>query len=98
MTSTNPSPAEGGAEITTHRPLYVIAQDIRNNWAKPGLAALPYIYAMRSLNQITEDYGLDSGRSIVAYFLSNATTWRGEEARRIKQELKEILKGAGYGL
>lgn len=89
------SPAEG-VPTTSHRPLYIIAQDIRNNWAKPHFAAFPYIYAMRSLNQITEDYGLDSGRSVVAYFLANAQTWRGEEARRIKAELKAILKGQGY--
>lgn len=89
------SPAEG-VPAERHRPLYIIAADIRANWAKPGLPALPYIYAMRSLNQITEPYGLDSGVSIVAYFLSNAATWRGEEARRIKAELREILKGQGY--
>jgi len=29
---------------------------------------------------------------IVRYFLSNATTWRGETARRIKAELKQMLK------
>ena len=28
---------------------------------------------------------------IVRYFLSNATTWRGEDARRIKAELKALL-------
>jgi len=89
------SPAEG-APADTHRPLYIIAQDIRNNWPKPHFAAFPYIYAMRSLNQITEPYGLDSGTSVVAYFLSNASTWRGPEARRIKQELRDILKGQGY--
>lgn len=89
------SPAEG-VPADKHRPLYLIAADIRNNWPKPHFAAFPYIYAMRSLNQITEDYGLDSGRSVVAYFLANAQTWRGEHARRIKSELRDILKGAGY--
>ena len=34
----------------------------------------------------------DDGGSIVLYFLSNATTWRGEDARRIKAELKSLLK------
>jgi len=28
----------------------------------------------------------------VRYFLSNATTWRGDTARRIKAELKEMLR------
>jgi len=89
------SPAEG-VPAERHRPLYIIAADIRANWAKPHFAAFPYIYAMRSLNQISEHYGADSGTSIVAYFLSNAATWRGEHARRIKQELRDILKGQGY--
>ena len=89
------SPAEG-APAKEHRPLWLIASDIRQNWPKPYFGAFPYIHAMRSLNQITEDYGLDSGRSVVAYFLANAQTWRGPEARRIKQELRDILKGAGY--
>jgi hypothetical protein len=35
---------------------------------------------------------MDSGRSIVAYFLSNASTWRGETAKRIKLELNKMLK------
>lgn len=91
----NADPAEG-VPAEGHRPLYIIAADIRANWAKPHFAAFPYIYAMRSLNQIGEMYGLDSGVSIVAYFLANAATWRGPEARRIKQELRDILKGAGY--
>jgi hypothetical protein len=51
---------------------------------------------MRSLNQIGEMYGLDSGVSVVAYFLANAATWRGEHARRIKQELRDILKTQNY--
>lgn len=89
------SPAEG-VPAKRHRPLYIIASDIRANWPKPYFGALPYIFALRHLNQITEPYGLDSGVSIVAYFLANAQTWRGEHARRIKQELREILKGAGY--
>jgi hypothetical protein len=76
--------------------LYVIAADIRANWPKPYFGAVPYIFALRHLNQVSEPYGLDSGVSVVAYFLANAATWRGEHARRIKQELRDILKGANY--
>jgi len=92
---TQPDPAEG-VPAERHRPLYIIAADIRANWAKPYFGAIPYIFALRHLNQISEPYGLDSGVSCVAYFLANAQTWRGPEARRIKQELREILKGANY--
>ena len=34
----------------------------------------------------------DSGRSVVAYFLANAGTWRGEVARRVKKELNAMIK------
>lgn len=81
-----------------HRPLYLIAADIRANWPKPYFGAVPYIFALRHLDRADEMYGCDTATSCIAYFLSNAQTWRGPEARRIKAELKDILKGAGYGL
>ena len=74
------------------RPLYEIAADIRKTWSKVYFGAVPYLDAMGSLNSITDNYGYDSGKSIVLYFLSNANTWRGEDARRIKAELKGMLK------
>jgi hypothetical protein len=46
---------------------------------------------MQYLTSIDDDYYLDSGRSVVLYFLSNAASWRGDDARRIKKELKEML-------
>jgi hypothetical protein len=80
------------------RPLYEIAAevyaDIRaGNWpAKSNYAALPYLRAMRELSTVNDSYGSDSAESVVLYFLSNAATWRGETARRIKAELKEMVK------
>ena len=76
------------------RPLYVIANEIAFDWRKPYFGAVPYLDAMATLDNITENYGLDSGKSIVVYFLGNATTWRGETARRIKKELHEMSNGA----
>jgi len=73
------------------RPLYEIAADIRRTWAKPNFAAVPYLGAMGELNRITDKYFEDSADSIVRYFLSNAGTWRGEDARRIKTELRSML-------
>jgi hypothetical protein len=55
-------------------------------------AAKPYLDAMLDLQTISDNYGLDSGRSIVMYFLANATTYRGEQAKAIKTELKNRLK------
>ena len=72
------------------RPLYEIAREIRKTWTKVSPYAEPYLEAMQSLDSINDNYYLDSGKSIVLYFLSNASTWRGEDARRIKAELKEM--------
>jgi len=73
------------------RPIKVIAQDIRANWPKVHYTAKPYLDAMSSLNSIDENYMFDSGKSVVNYFLSNARTWRGEDAKRIKAALKAML-------
>ena len=70
------------------RPLHEIAREIRNDWRPVNYAARPYLEAMGALNSIKDNYGYDSGTSVVAYFLSNASSWKGETARRIKKELK----------
>ena len=54
--------------------------------------AYPYVTAMQALQTIDDAYGADSARSIVAYFLSNATGWRGPIARAVKAELKRRLQ------
>lgn len=75
------------------RPLKVIAMDIENDWQeKVNLGARPYLDAMHSLNNVTDYFGCDSGDSIVRYFLSNASTWRGQVARSVKAELKAMIK------
>ena len=74
------------------RPLNVIAQEIKKDWTKVYFGAVPYLDAMQTLNSIEDNYYADSGTSIVAYFLSNASTWRGEKAREIKKELNAMLK------
>ena len=78
---------------TATRPLYEIANEIRKDWgSKINYAAKPYLDAMRGLDSVSDNYGYDSGESVVAYFLSNAGTWRGEVAKRVKLELKAMLK------
>ena len=74
------------------RPIYEIAREIRKTWSPVNYTAKPYLEAMASLDRITDDYGYDSGKSVVLYFLSNASGWRGEDARRIKAELKALCK------
>lgn len=73
------------------RSLRDIAVEIHQNWAKPNYAALPYMRAMLSLESMQSAYGQDNARSIVLYFLSNAATWRGAAAKRIKAELREMV-------
>jgi hypothetical protein len=72
------------------RPLYQIAKEIRQDWKNVYFGAVPYLQAMSSLDSIDSNYGMDSAKSIVLYFLSNASTWRGETAKRIKSELKKM--------
>lgn len=74
------------------RPLHVIAREIYKDWKKVNFAAKPYLDAMSSLDKITDDYMYDSAQSVVLYFLSNASSWRGETAKRVKAELKAMAK------
>jgi hypothetical protein len=73
------------------RPIRKIAEEIVNDWKKPYYGAVPYVDAMFSLDTITDTYGCDSARSVLLYFLANASTWRGETAKRIKGELRRGL-------
>lgn len=72
------------------RPLYEIAAEIRKTWTKVSPYADEYLRAMERLNSINDYYYFDTAKSVVLYFLSNAQGWRGEDARRIKAELKEM--------
>jgi hypothetical protein len=74
------------------RPLNIIARDIRKDWgSKVNYAARPYLEAMLSLDNIQDAYYNDSGRSVVLYFLANAGTYRGENAKALKAELKALV-------
>ena len=75
------------------RALSAIARDIRADWQPVNYAAKPYLDAMATLDNINDKYMFDSGRSIVLYFLANASSWRGDKARAIKSELKSMTKG-----
>lgn len=74
------------------RPIYEIAREIRKDWANVNYAAKPYLDAMMSLDSIEDSYYFDSAKSVVLYFLCKAGTWRGETAKRIKAELKQMCK------
>lgn len=78
--------------MTTPRTISEIAREIARTWPKVNFAAVPYLDAMKSLGTLAENYYQDTAESVVLYFLSNATTWRGEDARRIKAELNAMVK------
>jgi len=78
--------------MTATRTISEIAIEIKQDWKNPNYGAVPYLDAMLSINNINDDYFQDSASSVVIYFLSNARTWKGETAKRIKAELNKMLK------
>lgn len=74
------------------RKISEIASEIKMDWKKVNFAAKPYLDAMFSLKSIEDKYYFDDARSIITYFLCNASSWRGEKAKEIKAELKGMLK------
>lgn len=73
-----------------------IATVIRKDWSgQPkgiNYAAKPYLDAMSTLQTVNDIYIAEPGYLIVAYFLSNAGTWKGEIARAVKKELNKRIK------
>ena len=82
--------------LQNHRSLSSYAYEIASDWRTKGKGispyAKPYLEAMYSLDRITDRYICDSAVSVVLYFLSNATSWKGETAKRVKKELNAICK------
>jgi hypothetical protein len=73
------------------RTIREIALEVKQLWAKPNYAAGPYLDAMLQLETVNDMYYADSARTIVSYFLANAGTFRGDDAKRIKAELKAMV-------
>jgi hypothetical protein len=73
------------------RKIWHIAEEIRKDWKNVYFGAEPYLKAMERIDTIDDMYRYDTAKSVVLYFLSNAKTWRGEVARRVKKELKSML-------
>lgn len=78
--------------VTAARSLATIADEIAMDWKNVYFGAVPYLQAMADLDTINDRYYAEDARMIVNYFLSNATSWRGDKAREIKAELKAMLK------
>ena len=69
-----------------------IASIIYTDWKNVNYGAKPYLEAMSSMQNVSDMYGQDSGTSIVAYLLSNATSYKGETAKAIKKELQRRIR------
>lgn len=79
--------------VELDRPVHEIAREIRADWVNVNYGAEPYLRAMGSLHEVEDGYGADRGADIIRYFLGNASSWRGETARRIKAELLSSVVG-----
>jgi hypothetical protein len=74
------------------RSIREIAYQIRADWKNVSPYARPYLNAMCTLERLDDKYGVDYGKSIVCYFLANSAGWRGDVARKVKSELKEMVR------
>jgi len=81
-----------GSKAVKVRSLSQIGWEICRLWKKPYFGAVPYIEALKQLDNVHDSYGDERGSSMVNYFLANAGSWKGDDAKRIKAELKEALK------
>lgn len=71
-----------------------VAREIRAKWSKPYFGAAPYLDALEQVNSSDKNahYMFEQVKDIVPYLLCNMTTFRGADARRLKAELKEMIK------
>ncbi len=74
------------------RSISEIAREVYRTWPKVNYAAKPYLEAMLSLESVEDNYLQDDARGVVLYFLSNASSFRGDDAKRLKAELKALVK------
>lgn len=71
-----------------------IAKDIKSTWMNVYFGAVPYLEALLMLDTTDQEtlYGIEKAGDIARYFLANAQTFRGADARRLKEELKTLIK------
>jgi hypothetical protein len=69
-----------------------IAIAISKDWKTINPYANEYLKAMMSINSVNDNYYAESGKSVILYFLANAGTYRGENAKAYKALLKAMVK------
>ena len=70
----------------------VIRRDLREQRKSVPPAAAPYLDALGALSSMNDMYDMDSAKTVVAYLLSNLSSYKGETAKAVKAELKRRLK------
>jgi len=69
-----------------------VAFAIEKDWVKVSPSAQPYLDALKQLDSINDSYYADTAKSVVLYFLANASSYRGESAKAYKTYLKSLVK------
>lgn len=71
-----------------------VAREIRAKWSKPYFGAVPYLDTLEQVHTSDKNapYMVEQVKDIVLYLLCNMATFRGADARRLKAELKEMIK------
>jgi hypothetical protein len=67
-----------------------VVRTIRADWRNPYFGAVPYLEALEGLASWDARFGVESARSLAPYLLNNLKTWRGDVARSVKAQLKEV--------
>jgi hypothetical protein len=69
-----------------------IARAIARDWKTINPYAAEYLNAMLNIESVEDTYYADSAKSVVLYFLANAGSYRGDNARSYKALLKAMVK------
>ena len=77
--------------LTEPRPIWRIAQEINKSWKTVEYSARPFLEAMRLMERIHDNVDDVPGPAVVKGFLDHARNWRGNDAQRIKAELRSKL-------
>ena len=70
-----------------------IAREIKSLWSKPYFGAVPYLDALMSIHSTDKNapYMFETAKDVTLYLLANMGTFKGEDAKRIKSELKKMI-------
>jgi len=77
------------------RSLKVIGTEIRADWRRVSEYAEEQLQGIEACENLSSRWLTGTGTDAVLGFLSNAHHWRGETARRIKSELRAMLRAHG---